>query len=75
MVTSDSIAARLAHALRADELVLLKSRLPQPPCTAATAALAGYVDDYFPQAISVACRVRYVNFRDPAFAEVWQESG
>lgn len=75
MVTSDSIAARLAQVLGAAELVLLKSRLPPLPVTAAAAAHVGYVDEYFPQAIPADCRVRYVNFRDPNFAEVWQQDG
>jgi aspartokinase-like uncharacterized kinase len=63
-VTSDSIAARIALRLGAAELVLLKSCLPTPPATLASAAAEGYVDPYFPKA---ACRVplvRCVNLRD-----------
>lgn len=49
-VTTDSIAARLAEVLAADELVLLKSR-PCPLEQQDFAALAelGFVDEYFPQ--------------------------
>lgn len=67
-VTSDSIAAVVACALGADELVLLKScdvpiHALQEPSPRALAA-AGYVDRYFPTAIaSFAGRVRMVNFR------------
>ncbi len=57
-VTTDSIAARLAEVLGADELVLLKSR----PCPAeqsdfAMLAEQGFVDDYFPQ---IAPRIAHV---------------
>lgn len=69
-VTSDSIAARLAERLAAFELVLLKSRLPNPSWDLAQAAGAGYVDRYFPRAARCLRRIRYVNLRDDAFAEV-----
>ena len=57
-VTTDSIAARLAELLMADELVLLKSR-PCPEVQNDFAALVeqGYVDDYFPQ---IASRLKHV---------------
>jgi 5-(aminomethyl)-3-furanmethanol phosphate kinase len=67
-VTSDSIAALVACALEADELVLLKScdfpnHPSQEPPPQALAA-AAYVDRYFPTAIaSFAGRVRMVNLR------------
>jgi aspartokinase-like uncharacterized kinase len=56
-VTSDSIAARIAGILDAEELVLLKSADPpaqlQPP----------YVDEYFVQAAEGLTCVRSVNLR------------
>ena len=58
-VTSDSLAARLAEALGARELVLLKSS--DPPAT----GLAGtdYVDAYFAEASRNIPTVRFVNLR------------
>ena len=56
-VTSDSIAARIAGILDAEELVLLKSADPpsqvQPP----------YVDEYFVQAAAGLTCVRFVNLQ------------
>jgi aspartokinase-like uncharacterized kinase len=85
-VTSDSIAAHLAILLGAEELVLLKSTLPESESSelsASAAALAaqGMVDDYFPRAVNAflsgaarragrSARVRLVNLRDEQFAEV-----
>jgi aspartokinase-like uncharacterized kinase len=67
-VTSDSIAAWVACALAADELVLLKSGEPprdpsgQPSLSAL--ATAGYVDRYFPTAVGpFPGSVRMVNLR------------
>jgi hypothetical protein len=63
--TSDSIAARLAVYLGAEELVLLKSA-PLPPATdRAGAARLGLVDPNFPRAARGVERVHYLNFRDP----------
>jgi aspartokinase-like uncharacterized kinase len=59
-VTSDSIAARLAEILGADELVLLKSA-PTAAATLYEAARSGYVDDHFPQAAQCLPRVRCVD--------------
>lgn len=57
-VSSDSIAARLAEAIDADELVLLKAR-PCPDEQTDFAALCAdrYVDEYFPR---IAPRVRKI---------------
>lgn len=67
-VTSDSVAARLAEVAHADELVLLKSRLPETASIAAESA-AGYVDEFFPSIAGKLRRVRCVNLSDDAFAE------
>ena len=69
-VTSDSIAAWVATAVGADELVLLKSCLPVQSTTRRQAALDGYIDAYFPQAAAGIECVRCVNLRDATFAEV-----
>jgi aspartokinase-like uncharacterized kinase len=59
-VTTDSLAARLAEVLEADELVLLKS-VPRsdPSLTVTELAIAGYVDSYFP---IIAVRLPMVSF-------------
>lgn len=63
MVTSDSIAARVAQALEADELVLLKSApVPVPP-SRRQAAKIGLVDTHFPIASDPIATVRVVNLR------------
>lgn len=67
-VTSDSIAARLAQLCGAAELVLLKSALPAD-ATLMAAANCGYVDAFFPRAVTV-LYVRCVNLRDERFSEV-----
>lgn len=67
-VTSDSIAARLAEVMHADELVLLKSRLPETASIASESA-AGYVDEFFPSIAGNLRRVRCVNLCDVAFGE------
>ena len=67
-VTGDSIAARLAHAIGASELVLLKSALPEPSASREALAQAGFVDAYFPKA-AVGLSVRVVNLRDPEFPD------
>jgi aspartokinase-like uncharacterized kinase len=62
-VTSDSVAARVAVAAGADELVLLKSA-PPPPTDVAAWAEAGYVDDWLPSALAgTAVRLRAVDLR------------
>jgi aspartokinase-like uncharacterized kinase len=64
-VSSDSIAARAAELFAADELVLLKSALPND-----IGDLGDYVDPYFPEASHKIPSIRFVNLRDPAFPEV-----
>ncbi len=70
-VTSDSIAARLAEVVNAEELVLLKSALPETTgiCSRGDAATAGFVDRYFPEAAARLVHIRAVNLRDALFAE------
>lgn len=68
-VTSDSIAARLAQVLAADELVLLKSADPPMGATLADLAASGYVDGYFP-AVGFLGRVRAVNLRRHCVPEI-----
>jgi len=61
-VTSDSIAARLAVVLQAEELVLLKSAAP--PCDSISEMAAhGYVDPMLPHLEHELPPVRFVNFR------------
>lgn len=67
-VTSDSIAARVAEVLAADELVLLKSRLPSCGSLAETAD-EGYVDEFLPHFAGRIESVRCVDFRGAGFAE------
>jgi aspartokinase-like uncharacterized kinase len=62
-VTSDSIAARLAEVLAADELVLMKSR-EAPRSNLEEAANEGLVDAYFPQAAARLPGLRWVYLRD-----------
>jgi aspartokinase-like uncharacterized kinase len=65
-VTSDSIAARLAQLISADELVLLKSTLPTGS-TCAAWSTEEFVDRFFPQAAASLRRVRVVNLRSATF--------
>jgi aspartokinase-like uncharacterized kinase len=60
--TSDSIGARIAISLPADELVLLKS-CDAPAATHTGLAAAGYVDHYFPTAAAELPPPRFVNLR------------
>lgn len=62
-VTSDSIAARLADVIAADELVLLKSRDALPSATLDQLSAAGYVDSCFPRVARSLNSVRLVNPR------------
>jgi len=69
-VTSDSIAARLAALLAADELVLLKSRLPKDGSTLADAVVAEYVDRHFVRAAAGVTKIRCVNLRESGLPDV-----
>jgi aspartokinase-like uncharacterized kinase len=61
-VTSDSIAARLAEVIAADELVLVKSSDP-PAGSMAELIAAEYVDRYFAACAKIAGKLRLVNLR------------
>ena len=62
-VTSDSIAARLAEFVSADELVLLKSTLPLEAAEQHDRSDCGIVDRYFRIASARVRKVRLVNLR------------
>jgi len=68
-VTSDSIAAWMAGKLAADELVLLKSKLPHGELDLKSLADEGYVDAFFPRAAAKLECVRLVNLRDASYPE------
>ncbi len=68
-VTSDSIAARAARLLEANELVLLKSTLPREVTSRRALGQAGFVDEYFATA-SQGLTVRAVNLRDDNFPQL-----
>jgi aspartokinase-like uncharacterized kinase len=68
-VTSDSIAARMAVAFGAPELILLKSAAPEEGWTAAEAARRGLVDPHFPVAAAGLPRVIVINLRDDPAVE------
>ncbi len=72
-VTSDSIAARLAEVVQAEELVLLKSTLPSAcpnPLPRMQAVTTRLVDEYFPTAAARLSQIRIVNLRATDFVEV-----
>ena len=70
-VTSDSIAGRLALVLHADELVLLKSALPEQPiaCDIAQLAADGLFDRALPCIAKELSALRLVNLRANPFQE------
>lgn len=68
-VSSDSIAARIAEALQAPELVLLKSCQPPQPATRRQAVTSGYVDSFFDQASRNLPCIKCVNLRADAGTE------
>ena len=67
-VTSDSISARVAAALNARELVLLKSTLPEGPASREAWSRAGFVDAYFSR-VAFCAPLRCVNLRNPEFSQ------
>lgn len=68
-VTSDSIAAYVASVLQADELILLKSCLPDGDSHMRDLAEVGYVDRYFPKAGQNIRHIRCVNLRAEGFPQ------
>lgn len=68
-VSSDSIAARLAVALRAGELVLLKSTLPPDGYCPRSGPPSDYVDPYFVQLAEELSVIRMVDLRQETFPE------
>jgi aspartokinase-like uncharacterized kinase len=64
-VTTDSIAARLAQVLEADELILLKSANAPPAASLGDLAATGVVDAYFPLVAAPLRSVRLLNLREP----------
>ncbi len=70
-VTSDSIAARVAEALRADRLALLKSASAAEGATRERAAQEGLLDACFPEAARGLERVEVVNLREAPGESRW----
>ena len=71
-VTSDSIAAFLAIYWQAAALVLVKSRRLPAELSAAAAARAGFVDEYFPRLANRLPMVAWANLRAKRIAiEQW----
>jgi aspartokinase-like uncharacterized kinase len=71
-VTSDSIAARLAIALGAEELVMMKSRLPEKDPAGGIPAFsdAGYVDSMLGRLLGELPAVRFVSLRTDSPTEL-----
>jgi aspartokinase-like uncharacterized kinase len=71
--TTDSIAARVARAIGASELVLLKSTSPGRVTSRTEAARLGLVDPRFPEASAWLDEVSVVNLREsPPGLAVWR---
>lgn len=72
-VTTDSIAAWIAHLLNARELLLAKSVDLPTGCTLPEAARQGLVDDHFPNLARGLPRISWVNLRSAERSRViWQ---
>jgi len=77
-VTSDSIAVVLARFLNAEELILLKSTLPESDRTLTQLMDEGYIDRHFETALTSSSddqlstieHVKFVNFRDNDLKEL-----
>lgn len=67
-VTSDSIAARLAIVVQADELVLLKSTLPEAHLDLQQLADIGYVDTHLAALEPELSTIRFANLHWPSDA-------
>lgn len=63
-VTTDSIAARIAQLVQADELVLLKSATAPAGHSLEQLAEAGFVDNHFPLIAPTVAKYRFVNLRE-----------
>ena len=72
-VSSDSIAARLAAAAGAIELVLLKSALPHSGTSPTQLAETGFVDDHFPL-VADTPTIRIVNASGIEWPEVFSST-
>lgn len=74
-VTTDSIAAWVAHLLNARELLLAKSVDLPTGCTIPEAARQGLVDDHFPNLAHGLPRISWVNLRHAERSRViWQSA-
>lgn len=71
-VTSDSIAARLAITLLANELVLLKSASPIPMANVQQLTSSGYLDPMFSELLPELSRTYLINFRE-ATSPPWKQ--
>jgi aspartokinase-like uncharacterized kinase len=71
-VSSDSIAARVAEAMGAEELVLGKSTSPSPARDWQQLSDEGFVDQYFPEIATRLPAIRWVNLRSITAAKTRQ---